>query len=391
MRRPFLAVAVAVAVATGCAHFNRDDPASTRVQRGGHARAAAGPVDRVRVVTFNVHSESAATIAAAVRDDPALRRGDLLMLQEMEEYPGEPGCRARQVAAALGMAWAYAPGYGHPGGGSHGVALLSRWPLRDLQVIELPRNDTVVNSARRVALGATVAAPGGPLRVYSVHLDNRIDPDLRVAQLAPVIAAAAEQPIERVIVAGDFNTSPFRWLGHLIPLPAGGQLAAVEHYVRAHGYSTPVTGSGPTSQWFGMRLDAVYLRGLRGGAFAVERSVRISDHFPLWVDVLLPAPEAASSSNPISTASAWSAQPRLACGLAGLGWSNRTTGRPGGATACSLASAYAPMPTTARGARMSMTLASAGSHSSRVRRRSSGRSLSGVRLAPPASRKHSGQ
>jgi endonuclease/exonuclease/phosphatase family metal-dependent hydrolase len=260
---------------------------STAAESGGRARPERAAVDGgLRVMTFNVHGQSAREIAAAVRGDQALARADLIFLQEVEERPAAPV--SAPVARQLGMAWAYAPGYGLRGGGSHGVSILSRYPLRDLQVIPLPRHQVIVNSGRRVALGATVELPDGPLRVYSVHLDNRINPGDRVKQLAPVIEAAAAQPIERVIVAGDLNTSPFRWLAGIIPLPVGGQLGRVEGWVRAQGYATPASRSGQTSQWLSMRLDAVYVRGLRGVGVGVEQDVRISDHFPLWVDIAPP-------------------------------------------------------------------------------------------------------
>ncbi len=278
---------VLVLMVAGCAALNRGEPASVAIRHGGRGEgmgAGNGVGQAMRVVTYNVHGQGAKAIIAAVRGDPALARADVILLQEVEERPGRPVCAA--VARALGMAWAFAPGYGLDGGGAHGVAILGRSPLRDLELIELPRNDTVVNTARRVALGATVDAPGGQVRVYTVHLDNRINPGARLRQLQAVLAAADDHPIQRVVIGGDLNTSPFRWLGHLVPLPVGGQLDAVERHVRARGYRTSTAGAGQTHQWLSMRLDAVYLRGgLRGGRAGVEQDVRISDHFPLWLDV----------------------------------------------------------------------------------------------------------
>jgi monothiol glutaredoxin len=92
-----------------------------------------------------------------------------------------------------------------------------------------------------------------------------------------------------VVIAGDMNTSPFVWLGHLIPVPAGVQDDRLERAVRAAGLDTPVRRSAATSQWLNMRLDAIYTRGVTAGGFAVEDSVRISDHLPMWLDVALPS------------------------------------------------------------------------------------------------------
>jgi endonuclease/exonuclease/phosphatase family metal-dependent hydrolase len=275
MRSPLLLVLLA-----GCSAVNRPDPADTAV-RHRNRPAAARDDGQLLVVTYNVHMESAARIARGL-GGPWLERADVIFLQEIESHDREPASRAGQVAARLGMSYAYAPGYGLRSGGSHGVAILSRWPLEDLELIELPRRHVVFNSARRVALGATVRYPGRALRVYSVHLDNRINPAERRRQLAPVLAAAAAHVDVPVIVAGDMNTSPFCWIGHVVPVPCGRQDDRLEALVRERGFALPATGSGPTTPWLSMRLDAVYARGLVARRIGVERRVRVSDHLPLW-------------------------------------------------------------------------------------------------------------
>jgi len=232
--------------------------------------------------------ESGPAIARAIIGNSKLAAADILFLQEIEAHDDEAGPRAEQVAAELGMSFAYAPGYGLRSGGSHGVAILSRFPLRDLEVIELPYFNVVVNSARRVALGATIEVGGEALRVFSVHLDNRINPSKRKIQMAPVLAAA-QKFSGPVVVAGDLNTSPFCWVGNLVPVPCGMQDNAMEKGARQSGLSTPVSRVGSTSKWFWMRLDAIYIRGLVPKERAVERSVRLSDHLPMWIDLALPS------------------------------------------------------------------------------------------------------
>jgi endonuclease/exonuclease/phosphatase family metal-dependent hydrolase len=186
------------------------------------------------------------------------------------------------------MASAYAPGHVQDQG-TEGVAILSRWPLAEVEVIELPYRGVVVNSARRIAVAATAMTADGPVRVYAVHLDNRITPAARVAQLAPVLEHSRGWP-GPVVIGGDVNTSPFSWLGNLVPVPTGGQDDAVEDAVRRAGLSTPVADSGPTSQWLSMRLDGIYTRGVAVVDFGVDHSVRISDHLPLWADLALGDP-----------------------------------------------------------------------------------------------------
>ncbi len=282
--------------AGGCAALNRADPADIRIE----ARAAPIPQrsagDVLRVATYNVHGESAAAIGRAIRRDATLARADVLLLQEIEI---DDEHTPRELAALLGAGYVYAPGYGKGGGGSHGVAILSRLALRDPYAIELPRHGVVFNSARRVAVVATVDVGDRPVRIYSVHLDNRINPADRAAQLAPVLADAASAPTVPAVIGGDVNTSPFCWLGHVVPVPCGVQNDRLEAAVRDSGFATPVVASGGTSKWLAMRLDAIYTRHLEVTDFGVRDSVRVSDHLPLWADIAAPLGRGVRAVDPL--------------------------------------------------------------------------------------------
>ena len=186
----------------------------------------------------------------------------------------------------MGLACVYAPGHELAGGGDLGVAIPSRAPLTDLELVELPYISTVVNSGRRVALGGTLATESGPVRLLAVHLDNRIGPDDRVRQLVPVLDAADRLALP-TIIAGDVNTSPFEFIGHLVPVPTGRQARKLEDSVRARGFATPSDGVGATSRFLGMRLDAIYTRGVEVTATEVAVHVTASDHLPLWADVVI--------------------------------------------------------------------------------------------------------
>jgi endonuclease/exonuclease/phosphatase family metal-dependent hydrolase len=274
-------------IGPSCAGLNHPPPRDKTIAK--IESELAGDFNRrsLRVATYNVHMESASSIARAIRESAALRRADVLFLQEIEAHPEEPEPRALRVARELKMHAAYAPGYGLKGSGSHGVAILSRFPLEDLELIELPYYHVVINSARRVALAATIKLSDQSLRVYSVHLDNRINPENRMRQLAPVFAAA-DAVSGPVIIAGDLNTSPFCWGAGVFPLPCGMQADAVEEQARKHGFQTPAARSGATSKWLAMKLDAIYTRGLKSRGHGVAHRVRISDHLPLWLDLALP-------------------------------------------------------------------------------------------------------
>jgi endonuclease/exonuclease/phosphatase family metal-dependent hydrolase len=287
-------VAAALAATTGC--MKRGLPLDRGIESTFPARAAAPSLpDRLRVVTFNVHGEPGDVIAGALRSDRALRDADLIVLEEVHraDRTGEWCSGACRLAQELGFHAVFAPGHDN-GEGSDGVAIVSRAPITSAQVIELPYFDVVFNSGRRVALAATINLGDRPITVYAVHLDNRLTAGDRRTQLAPVLEHAARQRTP-IIMAGDFNTSPFTWIRHVVPILTTTQDNRLEALVRQHGFSTPVADSGPTSRFLGMKLDAIYTRGFDTLRFATSNAKEISDHLALWA-VMRPAPSAATAA-----------------------------------------------------------------------------------------------
>ena len=273
-------IAASLLVLGACAAINHAPPRDPSPELHLDRAAATAPPRALRVVTYNVHGVDGATIAKAIRGDAELARADVILMQEVASFGA---CSAACAAGdALGFASVYAPGHQQDGGTS-GVAILSRWPLRDAEVIELPYQFAVMNAARRIALAATLDSAEGPVRLMAVHLENRINPAARIAQLRPALEHARGFD-GAVILGGDMNTSPFVWIGHLVPVPAGVQDERLERAVQAAGLDTPVAGSAATSQWLTMRLDAIYTRGVTSMGHGVRQTVRISDHLPLWMD-----------------------------------------------------------------------------------------------------------
>jgi len=243
---------------------------------------------RLRVVTFNVHREPADVIARGIASDPRLREADLIVLQEVHRIetdasPGDDACSsACTLGKELGYHALYAPGHVQ-GDGTDGVAILSRAPILASEVIELPYFDVTFNSGRRVALAATILVDRRPVIVYAVHLDNRITAGQRRTQMLPVLRHARQHD-HPVIIAGDFNTSPFTWIRGVIPILTTTQDNRLEALVREHGFDTPVVDSGPTSRYLGMRLDAIYTRGFTIHAFDTSHAADVSDHLALWAE-----------------------------------------------------------------------------------------------------------
>jgi endonuclease/exonuclease/phosphatase family metal-dependent hydrolase len=273
-------LAVAVLALAACAHAA---PKDTSLETTFPKTAGAQPLPRdFRVMTFNLHGETGAHIVNAITKDPALRTADLLVLEEVH---GHHGCStACEVARALGMHAVYEPEFADRDG-SDGVAIVSRAPIDSAQIIPLPYINVHWNDEeRRAAVAATVRVDGQPITVYAVHLTNRLTVGQRRRQMMPVLEHAARQKTP-VIIAGDFNTSPFTWLAHTIPIPTGTQDDRFEELMRAHGFQTPVVASGSTHRYFWMKLDAIYTRGFTTRAFATTNALKVSDHRALWAQV----------------------------------------------------------------------------------------------------------
>jgi len=251
----------------------------------------AGVPSQLRIVSFNVHyALDPLKLAGAIRTNEEVGNADVFLIQEIEDYSAEGSSRTAKLAEALGLNYVYAPARTTGTGGTHGLAILSRYPLRDIEVILLPQFNLRYRTRQRIALTALVDVGPVPLRLYNLHLDTRLNPGDRREQLRPIAERAARDSVARVIVGGDFNTSPFRWLGHVVPIFRSSQATAVDAFMQEHGLETSLQKAGSTSRrgFFRFRLDSIYTRGLQVRASGVARKVKSSDHDPVWIEVSWP-------------------------------------------------------------------------------------------------------
>lgn len=250
----------------------------------------------MRLATFNVLSGrtpgedrvDAARFAEAV----ACLDADVLALQEVDR--GQPrsgyvdlaavaaeagGAVTHRFAAAMtGLpdgSWAPATDGDPADAPSYGIALLSRHPVTDWQVVPLPalpvrvpyrwpgaRRLSWVRDEQRVALVAEVAAPDGPLRVATTHVSF-----LRVSgtrQLRRLMGVAG--PLD--LLLGDLNMPP----------AAATRLTGMRPLVAAPTF--PV--HRPRTQIDHVLAGTGGLVATGGGAVALP----VSDHRALVVDVV---------------------------------------------------------------------------------------------------------
>ena len=234
--------------------------------------------------------------ARAVSDEKLMPRSYVIALQEADRRTRRAGGRdvARELAERLRMNYARA-GAATPSdeeplpkqwyldfeeriaageAGDTGVATLSRLPLAAVERVELPWHECAWRP--RLALHAVVPFGATPLHIFNTHIDPHATLDEQLSQHAAVLARAAEfDEREPRLLLGDFNTLVRR------------ARRETRRLLEAHGYRTPLPDGTGTWRAGLLRLHAdwVFTRGLRVTRWGVARPLRVSDHWPVWVEV----------------------------------------------------------------------------------------------------------
>jgi endonuclease/exonuclease/phosphatase family metal-dependent hydrolase len=164
-----------------------------------------------------------------LKEHPLLANADLLLLSELDWGMARTGNRfvARDMAAALGMNYAFAPCYlaltkgagieRRVGGDNqeslHGNALLSRFPVRRAHSLALPNGkDKMKGAEKRIgsqrAVIADIDHPLGLFRAVSLHLDAHSSQRHRYLQMKLLLDHLdGLQPQLPVLIGGDWNTT----------------------------------------------------------------------------------------------------------------------------------------------------------------------------------------
>jgi endonuclease/exonuclease/phosphatase family metal-dependent hydrolase len=258
----------------------------------GPVPAPLPPRSSLHIATWNVHfGADPDGLARAIKASQEVSAADVIIVQEIQAYPDEPGSRAHRLADALGMTWVYAPARYYDTG-THGIAMLSRFPLEAVAVRQLPYVDQPLHPENRIALAADVVVGAQRFRLVDLHLDVRIAPVDRIRQLHPAVNELGE--LDRVVAGGDFNTNPWAWIDGIVPLTGTEavigqeQAAVVDDYLFGNGFAGAISPEQNTLRVpaFEFRCDDLYARGLPITASGVEH-VDGSDHWPVWFDVAL--------------------------------------------------------------------------------------------------------
>jgi len=240
-----------------------------------------------RVVSYNIRWRGGADLRELItlfRNDPEIGNAAVLALQEVDRRKKRTGNEntVKTMAEALGMhyAWTAPPATKTEKEEETGVAILSVFPLHDIQRIVLPNLGP--GGRRRVALGATIMMGQTSVRIYSVHSETRISISRKLEQMKAIIGDLARYPNEMpAVIMGDLNT----W-----------EPAAVKKTQRlfdGSGFNTPFNNQSTFYRRLfffplKLKLDWVWLRHVQAVECGIDREIDLSDHWPLWTRIRLP-------------------------------------------------------------------------------------------------------
>jgi endonuclease/exonuclease/phosphatase family metal-dependent hydrolase len=251
---------------------------------GGRLHAEERGSPGISVVSLNVATtDTPADLANEIRSK-GLGEADVYLLQEVLGEELGRSSIARELLPGRTMHVFYQGAFELDPGRMYGLAIVSRFPLRDQNVIYLRRNDLNVRSRVRIAIAATIDGPSGPITLINTHLDTRINLRRRLEQLEPVVDYAVSTQFP-TILGGDLNTNDHRWLFHLVPIPyAQPQREAIRRYMDGWGFESVIDGRKGTHDVLNMQLDWIFVRGMHAGEVRVQ-PLKNSDHHAVFADV----------------------------------------------------------------------------------------------------------
>jgi len=273
---------------------------------------AVRSLSALKAISWNIErGKNLDGLLRVFRSHPEFKQADLFLLTEVDWGMARSGNRnvAAELGEALGFYSYFAPSYynftnghgfernseGENSLGLHGKAILSRFPLQDIQVIPMPNaTDKLKSKEARLgekrALLGSIALGEKKLNLACTHLDAFSSPKMRARQLGEALRGCqGEGPL---LIAGDWNTNtlnssngPSIFLSVLKQiLLTGPQKMVKEHYPFPYrAYDRPIF---ETLRRFGLDFEEYNEMGV--GTFDLftndmELGQMANDQFPRWI------------------------------------------------------------------------------------------------------------
>jgi endonuclease/exonuclease/phosphatase family metal-dependent hydrolase len=236
-------------------------------------------MQRLRVMTYNIHAARGLDMRARSAGKPAhlariaevIRSAnpDLVALQEVDVGRARSGAldMASELATILGMDMRFVPCVEN-GTERYGICTLysPSLPILESRELRLPRHH---DNEQRCALITRHAWDGGQVELLNAHLS------VVFRERPHQVAAIAQEMLgEALVIAGDFNMTP--WSSAYKVLRRG--LSSATRFARTWPAPAPI-----------IPLDHILYRGrlelVHGGAWTEGGARRASDHLPVVAEL----------------------------------------------------------------------------------------------------------
>src|SRR5215472_7744547 len=260
------------------------------------------PRSSIRVVDWNIDR---GLRLSEIIDFLGDSKADVFLLQEVDinAYRTRQLNVAQEIARELRLNYVFGREFVELSQGTkispayHGQATLSRWKISDSHIIKFQRQSDFWKPrwfkpnlptfqerlGGRMALVSEIEIQGLRLVTYNLHLESRSDDDLRLAQLSEVLHdAATYDPELLVILAGDLNLNA--------SMPGAAKLLVSAGFREAVPTASAATTPRRHLLDAGHHIDWAFIRGSSQPiAGRVLKSVKASDHYPIFFELQLSA------------------------------------------------------------------------------------------------------
>ena len=268
--------------------------------------------DVIRAAAWNIERGTIFDgILTALREHPGLADRDVYHLTELDHGMARSGNRfvARDLAAALGLNYAFAPVYIALQKGSgveagvegentlslHGLATFSTWPMANIHAVPLPNGkDKMKGIEKRLgwlrALIADVPHPAGTFRAVTVHLDAHCSREHRRRQMKIILDHLDTLPPLPTVIGGDLNTTTFNSqsstraiLGYWRRVLMGPKRVATKHLPHPQRYfERPLFRELKSRGYEWRQLNEVGVGTLHYHVASIEKNTNLRDWVPAW-------------------------------------------------------------------------------------------------------------
>ncbi|MEO5685641.1 MAG: endonuclease/exonuclease/phosphatase family protein [Chitinophagaceae bacterium] len=182
---------------------------------GSQAEAGRSmPMDSITILSYNIHhanppSKPGLIDVQAIADVVRREQPHLVALQEIDVHTRRSGTvlhEAEEIGRLTGLKAYFARAIDHEGG-EYGVAILSKYPIKDMKNTALPTDDNTKGEHRTLA-SATIILPQGRKIIFAcTHLDAQHSDVNRQLQVKKILEVFKNETLP-VVLAGDLNDLP---------------------------------------------------------------------------------------------------------------------------------------------------------------------------------------